>query len=66
MRGDEENSPNFGADFDRAYIKMAVDKQQQAVKEFEREAKDRKATGLKDYAAKNLPVVQERQKRQRS
>ena len=51
-----------GADFDRAYAKMAADEQKQAVKQFEREAKNGKAPGVKDFAAKNLQAEQERQK----
>jgi putative membrane protein len=52
-----------GPDFDRAYAKMAADEQKQAVKQFEREAKDGKVPAVKDFAAKNLPAEQERQKR---
>jgi putative membrane protein len=62
-KAEEKLAKLSGADFDKAYTKMAVDEQKQAVKEFEREAKDGKATSLKDYAAKNLPAVQERQKK---
>lgn len=51
-----------GADFDRAYVKMAADEQKQTVKQFERESKNGKVTGLKDFAAKSLPAEQERQK----
>jgi putative membrane protein len=51
-----------GADFDRAYIKMAADEQKQTVKQFEREAKNGKAPGVKDFASKNLSAEQERQK----
>jgi predicted outer membrane protein len=51
-----------GADFDRAYAKMAADEQKQTVKEFEHEAKNGRVTGVKDFAAKNLPAEQERQK----
>jgi putative membrane protein len=61
---DEEKLAKLsGVDFDRAYAKMAADEQKQAVKLFEREAKDGKASGLKDFAAKNLSVEQERQKK---
>ena len=52
-----------GADFDRAYAQMAVDEQKEAVKQFEKEAKGGNISELKDYAAKNLPVEQERQKK---
>ena len=51
-----------GADFDRAYAKMAADEQKQTVKEFEHEAKNGRVTGVKDFAAKNLQAEQERQK----
>ena len=51
-----------GTDFDRAYAKMAADEQKRAVKQFDREAKDGKVPGLKDFAAKNLSVEQEREK----
>jgi putative membrane protein len=52
-----------GPDFDRAYAKMAADEQKQAVKQFEREAKDGKVPAVKEFAAKNLPAEQQRQKR---
>ena len=51
-----------GSEFDRAYAKIAADEQKQAVKQFEREAKNGKVPGVKDFAAKNLPAEQERQK----
>jgi putative membrane protein len=51
-----------GADFDRAYTKMAADEQKHAVKQFEREAKSGKVPEVKDFAAKNLPREQARQK----
>jgi len=51
-----------GPDFDRAYAKIAADEQKQAVKQFERETKDGKVTGLKEFATKNLPAEQDRQK----
>ena len=51
-----------GNDFDRAYAKMAADEEKQAVKQFERETKSGKAPGVKDFATKNLPAEQERQK----
>ena len=60
---DEEKLAKLsGADFDHAYAKMAADDQKQVVKQFEREAKNGKLPTLKDYAAKNLPMEQERQK----
>jgi putative membrane protein len=51
-----------GTDFDRAYAKMAADEQKQAVKQFEREARNGKVPGVKEFAAKNLSAEQERQK----
>jgi len=51
-----------GPDFDRAYAKMAADEEKQTVKQFEREAKNGKVPGMKDFAAKNLSAEQERQK----
>jgi len=51
-----------GPDFDRAYAKLAADEEKQAVKQFEREAKNGKAAGVKDFAAKNLSSEQEHQK----
>ena len=51
-----------GSDFDKAYAKMAADEQKQAVKEFEHEAKNGQVPGVKDFATKNLPAEQGRQK----
>jgi putative membrane protein len=51
-----------GPDFDRAYAKIVVDEEKQAVKQFEREVKNGKVAGVKDFAAKNLSEEQERQK----
>jgi putative membrane protein len=51
-----------GPEFDRAYTKMAADEEKQTVKQFEREAKNGKVPGVKDFAAKNLSAEQERQK----
>jgi len=51
-----------GADFDRAYAKMAAEEQKQAVKQYERESKNGKVAGVKEFASKNLSVEQERQK----
>ena len=62
-RKDEDKLAKLsGADFDHAYTKMAADEQKQAVKDFEREARDGKSPALKDYAAKNLPGEQDREK----
>jgi putative membrane protein len=51
-----------GTDFDRAYAKIAADEQKQAVKQFEREAKNGKVPEVKDFAAKNLQAAEESQK----
>ena len=51
-----------GPDFDRMYAKMAADEEKQAVKQYEREAKDGKVAGVRDFAAKNLSAEQDRQK----
>jgi putative membrane protein len=51
-----------GADFDRTYAKMAAEEQKQAVKQYERESKNGKVAGVKEFASKNLTVEQERQK----
>jgi putative membrane protein len=61
-KAEEKLTKLSGADFDRTYAKMAADEQKQAVKQFEREAKSGKAPGVRDFAAKNLPAAQERQK----
>lgn len=58
----EKLSKLSGTDFDRAYTKMAADEQKQAVKQFEREAKNGKVSGVREFASKNLSVEQERQK----
>ena len=51
-----------GPEFDRAYAKIAADEQKQCVKQFEKEAKSGKVPGVKDFATKNLPAEQQRQK----
>jgi putative membrane protein len=51
-----------GADFDRAYAKIAADEQKQTVKQLDREAKNGKVPALKDYASKRLASEQEFQK----
>ena len=61
-KAEDKLSKLSGVDFDRAYAKMAADEQKQAVKQFEREARNGKVQGVKDFAAKNLPAEQERQK----
>jgi len=61
-KAEEKLAKLSGADFDRAYAKIAADEQKQAVKQFEREAKNGRVQGVKDFAAKNLPAEQERQK----
>ena len=61
-KAEEKLAKLAGTDFDRAYAKMAADEQKQAVKQFEREAKSGRVPGVKEFAAKNLPAEQERQK----
>jgi putative membrane protein len=61
-KAEEKLAKLSGPDFDRAYAKMAADEQKQTVKQFEREAKNGKVPGVKDFAAKNLAAEQERQK----
>jgi putative membrane protein len=61
-KAEEKLAKLSGNDFDRAYAKMAADEQKQGAKEFEREAKNGKVPGVKDFAAKRLPAEQERQK----
>jgi putative membrane protein len=61
-KAEEKLAKLSGTDFDRAYAKMATDEQKQAVKQFEREAKGGRVPGIKEFAAKNLPAEQERQK----
>jgi putative membrane protein len=59
-KAEEKLAKLSGDDFDRAYAKMAADEEKQAVKQFEREAKNGKVAGVKDFAGKNLPAAQER------
>jgi putative membrane protein len=61
-KAEEKLAKLSGNDFDRAYAKMAADEQKQGAREFEREAKNGKVPGVKDFAAKRLPAEQERQK----
>ncbi len=61
-KAEEKLARLSGPDFDRAYARMAADEQKQSVKQFEREAKDGKVPGVKDFAAKNLSAEQDRQK----
>jgi putative membrane protein len=61
-KAEEKLSKLSGADFDRTYAKMAADEQKQAVKQFEREAKNGKVPAMKEFATRNLPAEQERQK----
>lgn len=62
-KAEEKLAKLSGPDFDRAYAKLAADEEKQAVKQFEREAKNGKVAGLKDFATKSLPDAQERQKK---
>jgi len=59
-KAEEKLAKLSGTDFDRTYAKMAADEEKQAVKQFEREAKNGKVAGVKDFAGKNLPAAQER------
>jgi putative membrane protein len=61
-KAEEKLSKLSGPDFDRAYTKIAADEQKQFVKELQREARNGRAAGVKEYATKNLPAEQERQK----
>jgi len=61
-KAEDKLSKLSGAEFDKAYAKMAADEQKQEVKQFERESKNGKVPGLKDFASKNLAGEQERQK----
>jgi putative membrane protein len=61
-KAEERLSKLSGADFDRTYAKMTADEQRQAVKQFEREAKNGRVPAMKDFAARNLLAEQERQK----
>jgi putative membrane protein len=47
-----------GKDFDKAYMKDAVDDHEKAVKLFEKESKDGQDPDLKAWAAKTLPTLQ--------
>jgi putative membrane protein len=61
-KAEDKLSKLSGAEFDRAYAKMAADEQKQAVKQFEREAKNGRVPGVRDFASKNLSAEQERQR----
>jgi putative membrane protein len=61
-KAEEKLAKLSGGDFDRAYAKIAADEQKQTVKQFEREAKNGKSPGLKEFASKNLTAQQECQK----
>jgi putative membrane protein len=61
-KAEEKLSKLSGTDFDRAYTKMAADEQKQFVKDLEREARNGRVAGVKEFAAKNLPAEHERQR----
>ena len=61
-KAEEKLAKLSGTEFDRAYAKIAADEQKQTVKQFERESKNGRVQGVKDFAAKNLSAEQERQK----
>jgi putative membrane protein len=48
-----------GAEFDRAYVKHMAKDHKEAVKEFEKAAKDAKDPDIKAFAAKTLPTLQQ-------
>jgi putative membrane protein len=48
-----------GADFDRAYVKEMLKDHKKDVKEFQNEAQNGTNPGVKNFAAKTLPVLQE-------
>jgi len=48
-----------GADFDRAYIKDQVKDHQNDVREFQAEAQNGNDPGVKEFASKTLPVLEE-------
>jgi putative membrane protein len=48
-----------GAEFDKAYIKHMVEEHEKAVKLFENASRNLKDPGLKAFAAKTLPTLQE-------
>lgn len=58
-KAEDKLSKLSGAGFDRAYAKLAADEQKQMVKQFEREARNGKVQGVKDFATKNLPAQQD-------
>lgn len=61
-KAEEKLAKLSGPEFDRAYAKIAADEQKQALKQFERETKDGKVSGLKEFATKNLPGEHDREK----
>ncbi len=48
-----------GPDFDKMYIQLMVKDHQTDVAEFQKEAKDGKDEGIKNFAAQTLPTLQE-------
>lgn len=51
-----------GPEFDKAYVKMMLNDHKGDVKAFDRQAKDGKIPEVKEFAAKNLPTIQEHKK----
>ncbi len=51
-----------GADFDREYVRMMVEDHRQDLADFKKEAKDGKDAGLRSWAAKTLPTLEEHDK----
>ena len=48
-----------GAEFDRAYVKEMVNDHETDVKEFERESQHGTNAGIKEFASRTLPTLQE-------
>jgi predicted outer membrane protein len=48
-----------GADFDKAYLKAMVDEHEDAIKQFEKAAKDKDDPAIQNFAAKYLPTLRE-------
>lgn len=51
-----------GPEFDKAYAKMMMNDHKGDAKSFDRQAKDGKIPEVKEFAAKNLPTIQEHKK----
>jgi putative membrane protein len=51
-----------GSEFDRAYVREMVRDHDTDVKEFQRQAQSGTDTGIRDFAARTLPTLQDHQK----